>query len=74
MTQYMTIKVVLIFLISDGSKKLRVNVLLFPLDLDECREPGYCEHGRCANFIGGFSCRCNSGYVRSDDNRTCVGR
>ena len=42
--------------------------------MDECLEPEYCEHGRCENFIGGFNCRCDSGYVRSDNKKTCVGK
>jgi len=43
-------------------------------DLDECREPDYCEHGRCENFIGGFNCRCDRGFVKSRDKKTCVGK
>ena len=47
---------------------------VFLQDMDECLEPDYCEHGRCENFIGGFRCRCDSGYTKSDDNKTCVGK
>ena len=41
--------------------------------MDECLEPSYCEHGRCENFLGGFNCSCDSGYIRSDDKKTCIG-
>ena len=42
--------------------------------MDECLEPDYCNNGRCENFIGGFKCSCNGGFVRSEDQTTCEGR
>lgn len=42
-------------------------MFVFFLDMDECLEIGYCEYGWCENFIGGFNCCCNSGYVKLDD-------
>lgn len=41
--------------------KYTPNLLL--LDIDECKENNPCKNGAtCINLIGGFECKCPSGY------------
>lgn len=45
-----------------------------PTDVDECANAnGGCE-GPCCNTVGGFYCRCPSGYQLQGDGKTCQGR
>lgn len=43
------------------------------VEMDECKTPGYCEHGTCTNLPNGrgFLCDCNEGYVKSANGKTC---
>ncbi|XP_012284450.1 collagen and calcium-binding EGF domain-containing protein 1 [Orussus abietinus] len=41
------------------------------VDVDECSEgTANCEH-TCSNSPGGFTCKCNDGFVLKADNKTC---
>ena len=48
-------------------------VWFFRLDKDECQEKnGGCDHD-CVNLIGGYTCKCRSGYmVDKNDKHKCV--
>ncbi|KAK6631430.1 hypothetical protein RUM44_005957 [Polyplax serrata] len=42
-------------------------------DVNECTQfPKICENGRCKNTIGGYSCRCNQGYVLDENGIKCI--
>ncbi|XP_022101062.1 uncharacterized protein LOC110984828 [Acanthaster planci] len=42
-------------------------------DLDECNAPGGSPCSQlCANFLGGYNCSCNSGYVLDQDMHNCT--
>jgi hypothetical protein len=36
--------------------------------------PGMCQHGRCVNTVGSFTCDCNLGYVYDVDSHQCIDR
>ena len=43
------------------------------IDINECvANTDGCDQG-CQNTIGSFQCTCDSGYVLSNDERTCSG-
>jgi len=44
-------------------------------DIDECTENlDICGGGgNCQNFIGGYQCRCNTGYTEDDEMKQCIG-
>lgn len=43
-------------------------------DVDECAvSNGHCEHN-CSNELGGYSCRCASGYQLDQDGHNCTGK
>jgi len=45
------------------------------LDVNECAEvAGTCQHGRCDNLFGSFSCTCHRGYRLSPNRDTCTGQ
>jgi len=41
------------------------------VDVDECAFDAPCQH-QCVNKVGGFECRCPSGYVLNEA-RNCIG-
>jgi len=49
-------------------------------DIDECKNNkglniGMCKNGMCVNTIGGFRCKCASGFKNNkDDNKVCEGK
>ena len=46
-------------------------MLTFFPDIDECVEvPGACSQ-MCINTIGNFTCKCNHGYHKTNDQRHC---
>ena len=52
---------------------LTSSYLLSFSDIDECEEPGPCDHN-CANTIGSYTCSCYDGYRgNTTDNSTCIG-
>ena len=47
---------------------------ILALDIDECiNENGGCSQ-ICVNKPGSYSCECKSGYVLSEDKKTCKGK
>ncbi|KAL5011755.1 hypothetical protein ScPMuIL_010306 [Solemya velum] len=43
-------------------------------DIDECSiNNGGCDQ-KCLNFVGGFKCECDSGYIWNDDHHACQDR
>ena len=49
----------------------RILFLVF-IDINECiANTDGCDQG-CLNTIGSFQCTCDSGYVLSSDQRTCL--
>ena len=44
------------------------------LDIDECFENvNICGEGNCQNFIGGYQCQCNPGYIEDAGMKQCIG-
>lgn len=42
------------------------------LDKDECQEEnGGCEQD-CVNLIGGYICKCRTGFILHDDKHQCI--
>uniref|UniRef100_A0A4X2M4R0 Latent-transforming growth factor beta-binding protein 4 n=1 Tax=Vombatus ursinus TaxID=29139 RepID=A0A4X2M4R0_VOMUR len=41
-------------------------------DVDECAEPGRCQHGECANTRGGYTCVCPDGYLLDSSRSSCI--
>lgn len=45
------------------------------LDVNECElEPSLCKNGQCENFLGGYRCRCDTGFAASPDETECEGK
>ena len=47
-------------------------MILF-IDINECRQYGVCENGRCINTPGSFTCQCQEGYQLTSAN-ICIGQ
>ena len=49
-------------------------------DIDECNnneglDVGMCKYGICENTLGGFKCKCDSGFKNKEgDNKICEGK
>jgi len=45
---------------------------LLLLDADECHTDDMCGKGQCVNMVGGFDCKCESGFTPGSDGK-CQG-
>lgn len=55
--------------------KITVYYYLFPItDINECAQnPLLCAF-RCVNTIGGYECKCPTGYILRQDGKMCRGK
>lgn len=54
--------------------ELTVSILFAITDIDECgSSSSICSNGHCENFMGGYQCICNPGYMPNDLKSMCVG-
>ncbi|KAJ7990338.1 hypothetical protein DPEC_G00299260 [Dallia pectoralis] len=42
------------------------------VDVNECLQPGFCEHGKCVNTLGSYSCACRQGYILDSSHGICI--
>ncbi|CAL8352205.1 unnamed protein product [Lota lota] len=42
------------------------------VDVNECEEPGVCEHGVCVNTRGSYSCVCRAGFILDASHGLCI--
>ena len=51
------------------------NVLMSVIsDVNEClNQAGMCQHGRCINTVGSFTCQCQAGFILASDGLNCIG-
>lgn len=47
---------------------------IFPSDIDECLDRGFCQGGSCENTPGSFQCNCPKGFDVSSDGKFCIGK
>ena len=41
-------------------------------DVDECATGGRCQHGECANTLGGYTCVCPDGFLLDSSRSSCI--
>ncbi|XP_040179079.1 latent-transforming growth factor beta-binding protein 4 [Rana temporaria] len=42
------------------------------IDIDECKDPSFCQNGKCINTRGSFSCMCKEGYLLDASRSSCI--